>query len=254
MNNEQFLKKFTKALSPIASDERDNIINEITSYATDTKGNLFERLGDPQALAQQYLDGETPTLPLSTKALKIGKRIMVMIGLSLAFIALLVGLVFWWLTKDDFNYANINADELRLDNVNWQSATVDSNLNIDIIRSKAVFYWSEDNELRWNCKGESNIGLVGNSITIENQSCLIFLPKQQHTIHTERAAMVLVEPKANVDLTIKQTTLRFADRGQSYYYDIQGSRLSLGDDLKTDQNAEIGIQINALESTISAYR
>lgn len=253
MNNEQFLKKFKKALAPIAREERENIINEITSYAVDAEANLYERLGSPETLAQQYLDGETPALPLAKKALRFGKKALVLISLALLLIVIIAGIIFWWITKDAFDYANIDAKELDTTNASWQRATVNNNLSINIRRAQVAFYWSDDNQLVWNCKGEPDIGLTENSINIQRQSCLVFLPKQHHTIHTERATVVLVEPKADVDLTIKQTTLRFANNGQAYYYDIQGSRLNLSDKIKADNNATISIQVNALESTISPY-
>ena len=254
MNNEQFLKKFKKALASVASDERENIISEIESYAIDAEANLYERLGPPEALAQQYMDGETPELPLAKKALKIGKRIIVLISSALLVMIIIVALVFWWITKDEFNYANIDAKQLNTDNAAWQRTAVSNNLTINVRRAKVTFYWSDDNQLQWNCKGEPDIGLTENSITIQRQSCLVFLPKQHHTLHTERATVIIVEPKADVDLTIRQTTLRFADNGLPYYYDIAGSRLNLSGDIQSDNNAEISIQINANESTISPYQ
>jgi len=253
MNNETYLRKLKNALSGLEKNEVDNICNEISSYAIDTEANLNAMLGSPDTLARQYLDGEAPQLPLAKKAIRFGGKLLKLMGLGVVTVIGLAALIFWWLNKDDFNYADVSSPELTAADVHWEEALISEGLTINVRRSQIVVYWSDDDSLRWHCKAESRAALTESILSMSENKCYVFLPLQEHQINAEETKLVVVEPKANVKLNLNRVTLKFADNGSSYNHVVSGSRFRMRDEIVSNSNAAITIETNAHEADIKKY-
>jgi len=253
MNNATYLRKLKKALSALENNEIDNICNEISSYAVDTEANLHASLGSPDVLAKQYLDGETLELPLAKKAIRFGRKLLTLIGVGLVTVIALAALIFWWLNKDDFNYADVSAPELTSADIRWEEAPMPLGMTLELKRSQIVVYWSADDSLRWHCAAESRAELTESVLSVSENKCYIFLPLQEHEINAEESKLVVVEPKANAKLNLKRVTLEFADNGNAYSHTVSGSRFRMSDEVVSDANAAITIETIAHETNIKKY-
>ena len=78
------------------------------------------------------------------------------------------------------------------------------------------------------------------------------LPKVFLEIVSDQAKIAIVNPQESVHMTITQTDLRVAESGNQYRYNLDLKRAKLSD-LKSNDEADHIITINALESMISAY-
>ena len=253
MNNEQFLKALKQALNALDKAEREDILREIASYAEDSSASLHDRLGDPDELAQQYLDGTPPTLPLAKKALSIGMKIIMGFVITLILIIIIGVVVVWQLSQDPFDYADTTAEELNITGADWQHLELSTPLTIEVDQAKVAFYWSDDNQLHWQCKGEKSIEPKEGVFRLRHQSCLVFLPPVEHTINADQASVVIVEPKANVNARLYQSQIRMAQGDTDINYMIKGERFIVSDILISDSQADIQMKVEAFESAIEEY-
>ncbi len=256
MNNDQYLSILKKRLSAMDKSSRDEILLEINSHADALGGSsesLYERFGDPDILAKQYLEDEPLKSSASKKVKGIGKYILTAIGVVASI--LLAGLVILYniYTGDDFDYADEQSPQLSLDSAEWQTMDWSQAMTLEVEQSKVVFYWNNRNLLAWNCKGRNTIPLNHQGkIKIKQSSCLVSLPNQKTLLQTRQSSIVVVRPQAPLEIEINQSSLRIAENEAGYRYAIERVRSEM-DNFMSSDSAEIEIQIAAMESTISKY-
>ncbi len=257
MNENEYIKSLKKALSGMDSASRDTVIREIQSHITEAGANgadnLEQRFGTPESLAQGYLDGQAIATPITTKAGRFGKNIlMVLGGGTLALILLITGLVFWFST-DDFDFANEEAPELTDSSRSWQNAAVTETPLIKVDQARTVFYWHDAAEIRWSCKGNSGMETNKENVySVRHKGCLIYLPKQLVNIEGDQADVVLIHPQSEINLKLHQSQMRIAEKDSVYDYQITAKR-SKTEGFSANSEATTRININASESRLQHY-
>ncbi len=256
MNNDQYISSLKRRLSSMDKNSRDEILLEINSHVDamgDNSESLFERFGDPDTLAKQYLEDEPVKTPVSTKVKGVGKHIMATVGIVVTVLLVAIIILYNIYAGDDFDYADEQAPQLSLDSAAWKTMPWSQMMTLEVEQAKVVFYWNNQNLLGWNCKGTNTIpqNHQGN-IKIMHSSCLVSLPSQKTLLHTRQSSIVVVRPQAPVEIEVNQSTLRIAENGVGYRYAIKKVHSEM-DDIISSDSAEIEIQIDAMESTISKY-
>ncbi len=256
MNNDQYISILKKQLSAMNKRARDEILLEIKSHADALGGSpksLLTRFGDPEILAQQYLEDEPLKQSVSQKARGFGKSILISIGIVASI--LVVGLIVLYnlYAGDDFDYSNEQASQVSLDDAAWTTMNWSQAMTLEVEQSQVVFYWNDRNIIGWNCKGVNSIphDHQGN-IKIVQSSCLVSLPKQKMKLQARQSTIVVVRPQAPIQVDINQSSMRIAENDTRYRYEIDKVRSDM-DEFTSSDSAEIEIQIAAVESTISKY-
>lgn len=256
MNNQDYLKALKKALSGMNRTSRDEVLQEIQSHISESGADgatLLERFGTPETLAQQYLEGETLSTPLSKTAGGIGKKILMIVGGAVLLLALLIAAIVSWFSPDDFNYADEKAAELTSEARDWVEVPLDGPLLFNVDQSRAVFYWHDAANMRWSCKGgDSPPKDEQGRYVVRHKSCLIYLPKQPLTIEGHQADIIMVKPQADVIAKLRQGQLRMAENGMTYRYDIEAQRSKVAQ-FNTDAKAAVSINVEAFESDVGFY-
>lgn len=257
MTNSQYIVALEKALAGMDKKSRADILLEIKSHAEETGNDdfsLLERFGSPEELAKQYLDGAAITTPVTSYASFWGKRLLLTIGATTIFIIAATIISIWYLTQDDFNFADEQSPQLKIDSSGWVTKQQPQLIKVNLHQSQATIYWHSEDKISWKCKGStSNMNLTEGKLDIRHNKCLIFLPDQPASININQASAVIVRPQANVSLTLEQGSLRIAENGTEYRYEIKEDRSTL-DNFQSSQSALVLIDINAMESTIEHYR
>lgn len=253
MNNNQYIAALKKALGGMDSSSRNDIVQEIKSHAAESGTPLIEHFGSPEELAKQYFDGEIVAKPVAKKILGIGKRLFTWIGIVVVVLIAAVSLFIWFMSGDEFNYADENASELAGAQTQWTKQDWDAPLHISLDQAFSVFYWHDAKEIRWSCVGNS--GPVFNddtTISFRHAKCLVYLPKNALTINADQTQLVLVSPQVSADISVTQTNLRIAENGIQYRYEMNAARSNFKG-LESHQEAELAISIEANESMVSQY-
>lgn len=257
MNENEYIKALKKALSGMDSASRDTVIREIQSHITEAGANaandLEQRFGTPEALAQDYLDGQPVTTPVIKKASSFGKKILMVLGSSVVVLALLIAGFIYWFSGDDFDFADEQASELTDSSRAWQNAPLTGTPVIKINQARAVFYWHDAAEVRWSCKGESTPETdEANTYNIRHKDCLVYLPKQDVQIEGDQADVVLIHPQSAVNLKLRQSQLRMAEKESAYDYQITAERSKV-EGFSANSEATTRITVNAFESQLIHY-
>ncbi|MGH1541771.1 MAG: HAAS signaling domain-containing protein [Arenicella sp.] len=252
MNNHQYIKALKKALVNMDKQSRDDIVMEIQSHIEELgdQQSLQDRFGPAVQLAQQYLDGEQVVEPLQTKVVSVGRKVFLGIGIAVPLVIVLAVALIWWMSGDEFNYADETATELDSNDANWRSVSWDGDVDISIEQAKVVLYWHKAESVRWNCKQSPNV--MQGQLKIRHDSCLIFLPERLTKIDANQGSIVLVRPEKTVQMTVKQSDLRIAENGTQYRYDLTKNRSKVSG-LVSHEGAGVDIAINAYESSIERY-
>jgi hypothetical protein len=257
MTNTQFIAILEKALANMDKQSRNDILMEIKSHADESGNNdysLLEQFGAPVELARQYLDGATITAPIVGRATFWGKRLLLSIGVSTVFVITVTIISVWYLSQDDFNFADEQSPQLQIESADWSTKEMSQSVEVNLEQSQASIYWHSEDKIIWKCKGANpKIDPTEGKLDIRHNHCLIFLPIQSASINIIQASAVIVRPQANVSLKMKQGSLRIAENNTEYRYEIKKNR-SHSDDFQTNQSALVLIDINAMESTIERYQ
>ncbi len=268
MNNQQYMKALEKALMGLDKKSREEILMEIRSHIEELgeDQSLGDRFGPASELAQKYLEGEQVVVPLTKRAAKVGGKIMSGVGLTILLFVLIVGITTWWLSADEFNYADENAPELAANSSNWKDLPWSSPIHINVDQSEVVFYWHDEQSMRWNCKRdvtfpeavESDVEQSGSDqvdsgkIEFRQNSCLVFLPNQPSVIDSKQGGVVIVRPIHDTSINLDQSGLRIAENGGEYHYEI-AAPISKVEAFVSNENAKTSIVINAKQSSVSHY-
>jgi hypothetical protein len=257
MTNTQFIVILEKALASMDKQSRNDILMEIKSHADESGNNaysLLEQFGAPEDLAKQYLDGATIATPVADRATFWGKRLLLSIGVSTVFVITATIISVWYLSQDDFDFADEQSPQLKIESTDWTSKEMPQFIEVNLEQSQASIYWHSENKISWKCKGANpDINPTEGKLDIRHNDCLIFLPLQSASINIIQASAVIVRPQANVSLTLEQGSLRIAENDTEYRYEIKKIK-SHSDDFHSNQSALVLIDINAMESTIEHYQ
>jgi len=253
MTNDQYIAALKKALGRLDSASRQDIIQEIQSHEAESGSSLLARFGTPEALAAQYLEGETLKTPVTQQAVGAGKKMFLWVGILAS--TMIVAMVFfiWNVSSDDFNYADEAAPELDSTSTDWVTKDWTAGMSLDIEQSSAVIYWHDAPSVRWQCNSSEPPIIDASKLTIRQSKCLIMMPKTAANIVTDQAQIVLVRPQASLDMSIKQTSLRIAENDTPYRYVVNTNRSSF-DGLTSSDEAQYTISIESLESMIAPYK
>lgn len=253
MNNAQYIAALKKALSGMDKTSRADIIRELDRHANESQTLLSDRFDAPELLAKQYLDEEIAAKPIGNKIWGISRKLVIAIALITLALLLIAALTYWWLSRDQFNYADENAAELSDKNPNWSSMDVPDNLKLKTNQSTVTIYWHDSDSIRWSCDGNSpRKEDEGSTVLINQSQCLIYLPASVTRIDANQTQLVLVRPQSSINIAIKQSSLRIAENGVRYRYETDIEKGTFKD-LSSRDNADHTIRINAIETTISAY-
>lgn len=253
MTNNQYITALKKALDGMDRNSRNDIVQEIQSHAEESGTRLIERFGSPDELAKQYLQGEVIAKPVTKKMLGIGKRLLTWIGIGVVILIAATALFVWIMSSDDFNYADENAPELTSQDTDWVSKEWDAPLKIELDQATSVFYWHDAKTIRSSCLGDHQPLIKDDStMSIRHAKCLIYLPKTAITIEADQAQLVLVRPQVSVDISMQQASLRIAENGEQYRYEMNTERTKVSG-MKSHNDAELTISVKAYESTVSPY-
>ena len=252
MNNKQFISALNKALAGLDKASKNDIIQEIKSHAAESGAPLIEQFGSAEELAKQYLDGEKIAKPISTKIWGMSKSVFKYIGIVVVALIGLTAILSYYFTKDKFNYADENAVELSDSKAQWQSQEWTTNVDLRIDQASVVFYWHDSKTVRWDCDGDGP-GKEGDTNLVFRQSrCLVYLPKVATTLDAEQSQVVLVRPQVSLTITTRQASIKVAENGEKYKYELDTGRTKFAD-LNSAEDSKYTLQIKAQESMISAY-
>lgn len=257
MTNTQFIAILEKALATMDKQSRNDILLEIKSHADeqgDDDFSLMEQFGSPQELANQYLDGTTIAAPISARATFWRKRLLLSIGAATVFVITATVISVWYLSQDDFDFADEQSPQLNTESADWVTKEMPQSIEVNLQQSQATIYWHSENKISWKCKGDNPVmNLTEGKLGIRHNKCLIFLPLQSTSINIIQSSAVIVRPQANVFLTLEQGSLRIAENDTEYRYEIKRDK-STSDDFRSSQSALVLVDINAMESTIEHYQ
>lgn len=252
MNNKSYLAALEKALSGLAKTSRDDIVQEIQSHASESGDLLSERFGSPEELAKQYMEGEKVATPLDQKIWGMSKKLFIGIGMTVVGLVAIIALISWWWTRDAFDYANQNSAELDVNSGDWKSIDWQGNLDVEVAQGSAVLYWHDEMTLRTKCDGNKPIKMQGSMVRLGRAHCLVYMPKTPTTILVNQASLVLVQPQVSLDIGLNQSSLRIAEGGLKYQYNIDTTRNDV-DYLNSNPDAEYTLTISGQESSITTY-
>lgn len=255
MNNDEYLAALKRALSGMDRAAREEILREIRSHIEELGAgeSLHDRFGSAQELAAGYLDGEPLPEPASRKVLGVGKKLLMGLGaLTVAALAL-PALLYWILPEDDFDYADENAAELQIDSANWRSVEWSEPLQLRIDQAHVVLYWHDQSRISWSCdRAERPPPVPGQALEIRHDNCLIYLPVQAVALDISQAGVVLVRPRADTQIEIRQANLRIAEdqSGHRYQLDLHQAE---SDSFNSREDAQTLIAIAGREAMVERY-
>ena len=258
MNKQEYLTALSKSLAGMDRAARDTVLREIESHIAEAgqtaAQDLEQRFGTPEALAQQYLEDFPEKPAIAATVGRFGRRILMVLGGSVLVLALLIAGLVYWFSGDAFNFADEQAAELVDPNRLWQTTAVEQPPAFHLDQARSVFYWHDQPEIRWSCKGSSTPEQDGRGVyQIRHQDCLIYLPKQPVTLITVQADVVLIHPKADVNLDLRQSKARIAANDSTYRYQIT-QQSSQVEGLQDNAAAAISLTIYAFESKVVPYQ
>lgn len=252
MTNTQFISQLKKALAGLDKASKNDIIQEIKSHAAESGAPLIDQFGSVDELAKQYLDGEKIAKPITTKIWGISKSLFKIIGMLVVALIVLIALFAYYFSKDKFNYADVNATELSENQAAWESQEWSGDLNLEAEQASLVLYWHDAASVRWNCKGESPEKRSDNKLVFLKSHCYVYLPKVTTTLNAEQSQVVLVKPQVSMSIETRQASIKVAENGEKYKYELDKSRTKFSD-LNSSDSANYTIKFKAIETSISAY-
>jgi hypothetical protein len=253
MNNQQYLKALKKALGNLEKNSREEIVKEIQSHVQDLgeMESLENKFGAVDELAKKYLEGLPLFDPLHRKIGRFTSKSIKILGVLVLLLLTVLAAIAWYWSKDDFNYADEKSKELVYNKATWQQEQWSESTSVDIDQSKVVFYWHDEDTLRWKCAREQlfNQG----KLHLKKNNCLVFLPMSLSNVHADQSRLVLVRPLANANIDITQSQVQIAENETVFRYHINAERSEVAK-FQSDKNADVKIAITAFESSIDYYQ
>jgi len=142
---------------------------------------------------------------------------------------------------------------LNKDSPDWHSVKWDSDINIKVTQAKVIFYWHDKKSIDWNCGDSTEIKIeTGVTPDFRHEHCLVFIPKTNSHVSIEQSDVIFIEPLATMSITLKQSSLRIAERNSQYNYKFNLTK-STAEDLKSVDGAT-AITVNSVQARIKAYQ
>ena len=165
--------------------------------------------------------------PLGEKIWGISKKLFIAIGIVVVALIAIVSLLIWSFSGDKFDYSDEGAAELSKNKATWVTKDWGSNLDIKVNQSSSVFYWHDEPTVRWDCKGEAPEQQGKTGLLFSRGHCLVFLPKVPTTISANQAKAVIVKPQHSINIEARQSSIRIAENGEKYKYEMEASNCLL---------------------------
>lgn len=236
MNTNDYIKELKSSLSELDTKKRDDIIQEIQSYIWEKNASydtLVQNFGTAKDLATSYLEDMPIKNSLAKKTWSKTKKVLVVLGSIFVLIFIIVAYIIYTYTKDPFDYSKYNANTINTQiKGEWKVLTDIKSINIE--QAKVVFYWTKEDNIKYNCKRSNNLK-KDTSLNIKQSVCYIKIPHKEINIKAFQSSITLIKPEANINLNIQQTKIRIAEKGNNYTYKIQ-SNDSFINDLKSSEN------------------
>lgn len=156
MTNSQYIAILEKALAGMDKQSRTDILLEIKSHAIelgDDDFSLMEQFGAPQELAKQYLDDATIAAPLTSRVSFWGKRLLLWFGAATTLVIAATAILVWYLTQDDFNFADEQSPQLQIESTGWTTNDWSQPIAMNLHQSQTTIYWHSEDQISWKCKG-----------------------------------------------------------------------------------------------------
>lgn len=255
MKQKQYIDALNKALKSTDNQNRENILLEIKGLINELSINesIEERFGSPTELAKQYLKDEPIKASAGKKAMSFGKKLFLVIGIGITVLIAGLALTAWYFSKDKFDYSDMSSKYLDITDVNWHSIDWKSDMKLEVEQGRAVVYWHNASDIKWNCRGDQNLKpTTNNALIVRHDECLLFLPKQVVGIEVKQSDLVIVKPQASVNIVVNQGKLRIAQNGEEYKFEVNATRGKVGD-FTSHRDALITISVKANEANIEAY-
>lgn len=252
MTNNQYITALKKALSGLDRASRNDIIKEIQGSAAESSTPLIDRFGPADELAKQYLDGVIVAKPLGEKIWGISKKLFIAIGVVVVASIVVISLLIWSWSGDQFDYSDESSPELSKNKATWVTKSWTSNLDIKVSQSSSVFYWHDEPIVRWDCKGDEPEQQGETGLLFSRGQCLVYLPNVPTTITADQAKVVIVKPQNSISIEARQASVRIAEGGIKYKYEMASIRSNINNLLSQD-DAEHTISIKSNEAMISSY-
>ncbi len=253
MKTSQYIKELRKNLADLSSNKRDEILQEIESFIDESGANydqIISKFGTPDELASSYLEGVEKKISIFEKVSSFGGKIFAVI--SIVFILIVIGIVYLINSYDNdpFDYSKYTAKTIQMQ-IDDKWSEISNIKTIDMWQSKVTFYWSDNDKLKYSCKGVKPT-MTDDTLVIKKSLCFILMPKQQINFKANQSIITLVEPKYRVNFDIFQSILRIAQKSSYYRYNIFDTQSDI-DNIKSNENG-ILIEGKALQSTIQQYK
>lgn len=258
MNKDEYLKQFSKALKGLPRAVREEIVREMRGNLqdfNDEENSLEAHFGAPESLAQSYMRGMESKPSRLARVPGYFRNLMAVAGGIFVLLFVTVLTVGWFIKDDRFNYADANAAIRYFDKTAWMRKKIDKNFRITGKQSAVVVHWHDEPSVSYQCKGKKN-ALSATELTMLNSFCVVFLPEKNSSDGIDfdvfQAALILVQPQVPLTVKAARSAVRIAEGGNRYRYNLKESR-SKWEDLESDDDAPVTINIDAYQSSIRKY-
>ncbi len=253
MNTKTYIKQLKQHLAALDSTKSSEIIKEIESYIQESNASyetLVEKFGEPNELASSYLEDMPLSTPKNNSFWKSTKKVMTIVASTILAIILITSYIVYEVTKDSFDYSKYDATTIT-SKVNDLWIDLEGITEIRTEQAEVVFYWGENEKLKYNCKG-MEYSQTGAVLTIKQAHCFIILPKQTSKITSFQTDIMLIAPKHNVDLDFRQSSLRIAEMGNNYNYNISAKQSKVEN--FSSKQSDITINATVYQSKVKHYK
>ncbi len=253
MNSETYIKELKSYLVYIDNNTRNNIIKEIQSYIDEknpTYNTLVENFGTSEELANSYLENIPQKVPLKSTIMSKSKKVFLVIGIIFIFLLVFITSSIYFFTKDPFDYSKYNAANIKT-KIDYSWKTVNYIDNININQSKVIFYWSDENNIKYACEDDLNYKINEKVFNIKQSHCYVILPRKTMNINAYQSSINLIAPKENINLELEQVSLNIAQNNNPYKYTIIKKESNVEDLISKDSS--VLIKLNLTQSQVKEY-
>lgn len=250
MDKTTYRKKFIKAIRFAPKKVRQEILADLDAILADPNTKM-QRLGTPEYLAGQYLQDAEISSSRLRRILFFSRNLLAILGtLALALMALGYALYAYYGDYRPFDYADVQLAYSHEDFNNEYRIDFTEKTHFSVYQAQAALYSHDEDDILMRCAGSLD---NPKQMNIKQNSCLIFVPKHTFSLEAEQSQVTLIEPKNNWDIQVKQTGL-FLHQGASSYRIIQEAEKSGGVTYKSDEDAEITLKFNIIQSSAKVYQ
>lgn len=252
METNKYINELKKLLSRIDSLRRDEILKELKSHIdeeNETYETLVNKFGSPEELAKKYLEDLPQKDTFSQKAVNKSKKGLMILGLLvvLFFVALII--FFNYYSKDDFDYSKYNAKTID-EKTNGLWTTQTEVRDIEIEQAKVVFYWWEQDEVKYNCEGD-NPTISEVKISFRHTICYVKVPKKHINFNILQSSTTFIKPDFIFNINAKQSEIKIDFQQEKYNFEAKLDD-SIIKNIKSYDDG-IKVNINMRESVLKKY-